>query len=95
MTTLEKKWFAIGCAEVVLSIYEAKYPDNKAPREAIEAAKDYLNDKCTIEFLKEKRSAAAYAAAAAADSKKVSYKDALLVFMKNFVEASVENNIEA
>ncbi len=58
--------YAIFAAEQVLHIFEAKYPDDKRPRSAIEAAKRYLENPC-----KETRGAAdaAYAAAyAAADA---------------------------
>src|SRR4051812_38902981 len=64
-TTDEYRQFAIGCALCVLPIYEAKYPDNKAPREAIEAAKDYPNGIIDIDKLRIKRKDAAYAAYAA------------------------------
>jgi len=65
-TVDEFRQFAIGCALCVLPIYEDKYPNNKAPREAIQAAKDYLAGIITIDVLREKReTAAAYEAAAA------------------------------
>jgi hypothetical protein len=51
--------YAIYSAELVLHIYEAKYPKDDRPRKAIEAAKRYLETK-------EKPDA--YAAAAAADA---------------------------
>lgn len=54
--------FAIVCAETVLPIYEAKYPDNKAPRQAIEAAKAYLRNEISLEKLREYRIAASFAA---------------------------------
>lgn len=60
----QKQHIAIGCAEIVLEIYERKYPNNKAPREAIQAAKDYLAGVIGTDELIRKRSAdAAYAAA--------------------------------
>ena len=65
-TDTEYRKFAIGCAICVLPIYEARYPENKAPREAIQAAQDYLNKTISIEELRTKR--AAYAAADAADA---------------------------
>ena len=53
---------AIFAAEQVIDIYEKKYPDNKKPREAIEAARKVLENDT-----KENRDAAyAYAAAVAA-----------------------------
>jgi hypothetical protein len=65
-TTDEFRQFAIGCALCVLPIYEAKYPGDNKPREAVQAAKDYLAGVIGIGVLFEKRSAAyaAYVAAA-------------------------------
>jgi len=57
---------AIRVAEITLPLYERKYPGNKAPREAIQAAKDFIAGRIAIDFLRKKRAAAAYAAAAAA-----------------------------
>ncbi|MFA4845634.1 MAG: putative immunity protein [Patescibacteria group bacterium] len=51
--------FAILSAEAVLSIFENRFPGDDRPRKAIEAAKEYLN---------QKGAAAARAAAAAADA---------------------------
>ena len=55
----QKIQYAIYAAELVLHLFENKYPNDKRPREAIEAAKKYLNDNDNI------KSAAANAAAAA------------------------------
>ena len=67
-TKEQNQKLAIDTAEIVLEIYENKYPNNKAPREAIQAAKDYFNNTgITLEQLREKRNAA-YAAYAAADA---------------------------
>jgi hypothetical protein len=52
---------AIFSAEQVLKYYEEKYPDDKRPRKAIEAAKKWLSNPS-----KKSRAAAAYAAAYAA-----------------------------
>lgn len=81
-TTDEYRQFAIGCALCVVPIYEAKYPGRTAPREAIQAAKDYLFGVITIDVLREKRNAAA----AAADARygKVNYQEILLQFFKDF-----------
>ena len=62
----EFRQFAIGCALCVLPIYEYKYPKDKVPREAIEAAQAYLKNEISIDELYTKRHAAAAAAAAAA-----------------------------
>ena len=68
MTHEQNIQYAIYAAEMVLDNYESKYPDNKAPRKAIEAAKAYLQNPSD----KTKRAAAsaaysAYSAASAAD----------------------------
>jgi len=60
---------AVGCAEIVLPIFEEKYPENKAVRECIEATKLFMTGHITVEQLVQKRkaaNAAAYAAFAAA-----------------------------
>ena len=67
-TKEQNQQIAIGVAEIVIDLYEKKYPDNKAPREAIQAAKDYLNGTITIEVLRQKRKAAAAAAYTAANA---------------------------
>ena len=73
-TKRQNQEIAISVAEIVLEIYEKRYPDNKAPREAIQAAKDYINETgITLEELRQKR---AYAAAAAADA----YADAAYAY---------------
>ena len=60
---------AIYCAELVLPIFEEKYPTDKRPREAVEAARLYAKGEITLEDLRTKRHAAAYADAAyAADA---------------------------
>lgn len=64
LTIRQNQEIAIGCASIVLSVYENKYPEDKRPREAIEAANDYLNGKISLEDLNIKRRAA-YAAATA------------------------------
>jgi uncharacterized membrane protein YqiK len=82
LTIRQKQDLAIGCAEIVLAIYESKYPESKAPREAIQAAKDFLAGVITLEVLIQKRDAAnkarnhayaAYAAAAAAAADAAAY----------------------
>jgi hypothetical protein len=54
--------WAIYCAEQVLDIFEVNHPKDDRPRKAIQAAKDYLAGKITID---EVRAAAAYADSAA------------------------------
>src|SRR3990167_7615399 len=57
--------FAIDCAERVLPIFEAKYPNDQRPRQAIQAAKDFLAGKITQEELRAAAASAAYASDAA------------------------------
>ena len=97
LSDIEKRQFAIGCALVVLPIYENKYPSNDDPRKAIEAAEKYLKNEITLQELNIFRKAAADAAAAAADDADdaddayaaadddITYKDKLLLFFKEFV----------
>jgi hypothetical protein len=100
-TDTEFRKFAIECAWVVLPIFEAKYPENKAPREAIEAAEQYLVGTIDINVLMQKRYAAyaayddaddayaAYAAAAAAVAAAgagAKYRYLLLNFFKSFTQ---------
>ena len=61
---------AADCAELVLPIYEERYPDNDSPRKAIEAAKRGDPDECRAAV------AAAFAAAADADASAAAYADA-------------------
>ena len=61
----QNKLLAIYCAELVLPIFESKYPDDKRPRKAVEAAKDFMEGKIRAEDLSVARSAAHAAAAAA------------------------------
>lgn len=56
----------IVAAEMVLGIYEEKYPDNKVPRLAIEAAKAWIkNPSCAASAASAASCAANYAASAA------------------------------
>jgi len=67
-TKEQNQQIAIGVSEIVVDIYEKRYPNCKAPREAIQGAKDYIAGTISISVLKDKRDAAAYAAYAAANS---------------------------
>jgi hypothetical protein len=65
----EIRLFAADCAELVLPIYEEDNSDDKRPRLAIQAARDYANGLITMEELSAARYAvwdAAWAAARAA-----------------------------
>jgi hypothetical protein len=59
---------AIEFAGLSLCYFEAKYPNDKRPHDAIQAARDFNYGKITIVELREKRAAAADAAAYAADA---------------------------
>ena len=74
-TKEQNKQIAIDVAEMVLPIYEAKYPDDKRPRESVEAAKQFIAGHIRFKVLLEKRNAAydAYAAFAADAAKAASY----------------------
>ena len=85
LTKIEKQEIAISVAETVLPLYEAKYPENKAPREVVNAAKSYLKGLINLDTLLQKRpyayaadaAAAAYTAAyAAAGYADAAYADA-------------------
>jgi hypothetical protein len=56
--------YAIYAAEKVLHIFEEKYPDEDRPIKAIQAAKDYLAGKISLQELRDVRSAASAASAA-------------------------------
>lgn len=53
---------ACDCAELVLPIYEKKYPNDKRVRDCIEMTRKWANGKATIEEVRQARSASAYAA---------------------------------
>jgi hypothetical protein len=72
----ELKEIAIEVAECVLPIYEEKYQNNKAPRNAIEAAKKYIKGEITLDELVIARSAADAADAAADAAYAAAYADA-------------------
>ena len=57
--------FALRCAEHVLPIFEAQYPDDARPREAIETARAFLNGRATVEDAQAASRAAAGAARSA------------------------------
>ena len=65
LTNEQKQQISLEVAEIVLPIYEDKYPNNTAPREAIQSAKDYIQGNITLDMLLKKKRAAAYAAYAA------------------------------
>jgi len=62
------RMISADCAESVLHLYTAKYPDNDKPAKAIEAARKFAKGEITREELIEAKDAAAYAAANAADA---------------------------
>jgi hypothetical protein len=66
-TKLDSVAMAIYAAELVIGEHEKKYPDDKRPRQAIEAAKAWLNDPT------EENRQAAYAAASIASAASAAY----------------------
>ena len=65
----EVSLFAAACAERVLYIFERQYPDDKGPREAIQAVRDFAEGKISLYQLRDKCAAArADASARAADA---------------------------
>ena len=58
--------FAIKCAEHTLHLFEEKYPDDKRPRLALQAAQDFQDGKISNEARSAARSAAESAAQSAA-----------------------------
>ena len=74
MTRPQYLTYAIFSAEQVIHIYEKKYPDNKKPRQAIEAAKAVLKDDTSEN--RKLADAATYAATYAADAATYAATDA-------------------
>ena len=64
---------AIEFAEQALPIFEKRRPDDARPRKAIQAARDYLDGKISLEELQACQSHAAAAAYAAADADAYAY----------------------
>lgn len=90
----ENQQIAIRAAEIVLPIYEKLYSDNKAPREAIEAAKAFLLGTIGEDILLQKRAdayvyipaAAAYAGATTAAYADAKYKKQLLDYLLSYCD---------
>src|ERR1700744_4644627 len=67
LTTKEQnKQIAIAVAELVLPLFDRRYPEDKRPREAIEAAKAFIAGHISLDelIIKGRYAANAYAAAA-------------------------------
>ena len=64
----EIRLFVCDCAERVLPIFETRYPDDKRPRQAIEASRKFANSEITIEELAAAGDAVWAARAAAGDA---------------------------
>ena len=56
---------ACDCVELVLPIFEKKYPDDKRVRECLETTRKWANGEATIEDVRKARAAACAACAAA------------------------------
>ena len=69
----QNRRLAIYCAELVLPIFENRFPCDKRPRDAIEASKKYLLGEIDKKELLIKRRAAYDAADAAADAADAAY----------------------
>src|SRR3990167_180615 len=67
------KW-AVFCAKQCLEIFEKKYPEDKRPREAIEAAEKYSDGKITLDELNEKAGAARAASDAARAAREAAWE---------------------
>lgn len=63
-TRQQNKQIAIDVAEIVLPIFEKMYPDDKRPREAVEAAKAFIAGTMDIDAILQKRKSASNAAIA-------------------------------
>jgi hypothetical protein len=74
--------YAVFAAEQVLGIFEERYPDDKRPRQAIEAAKQ-----CIVRDTPENRSSAAAAAYAAADYAAAAYAAAAAAYADAYAAA--------
>lgn len=83
-TKEQNQQISILIAETVLFLYELKYPEDKRPREAIEAVKNYLKGSIDINEFLLKRHAVADAADAADAGKYISVKENLLFILKEF-----------
>jgi hypothetical protein len=64
----EKKKLSLKLAWIVLPVYEKKYVGDLRVRNCLQATEDFYSKKISIEVLREKRNAADYAVAAAADA---------------------------
>jgi hypothetical protein len=65
MTRKQKVQYAVFAAEQVINLFEKKYPDDKRPRKAIEAAKTWISDPSEENRRAADAAADAYAAYAA------------------------------
>jgi hypothetical protein len=90
---------AIEFAELSLCYFEKKYPNDKRPREAIQAARDFNAGKIKIAVLREKRDASyaaavyatyAYAAAAAAAAYAAAYAAADAAYADAVYDAAAD-----
>ena len=58
LTRQQLQSLVVGCAELALPVYEAKYPNDSRVRDCIEATKQYIDGKISLVELEEKRDAA-------------------------------------
>ena len=80
---------ACDCAETALPIWKKKYLNDKRPQQCIEATRDYLKGKTSLEELKKYRSdAAAYAAYAAYAADAAAYAAADAAYAADAADAA-------
>ena len=76
--------YAVFAAEQVIEIFERKYPDDKRPRQAIEAARAYIDNPCA----KTKAYASAAYAAASASAASAAYAAASAAYAAAYAAAA-------
>ena len=82
-TKEENQQIIITVAEMTIPIFEKRYPEDKRPREAIDAVKQYIAGHITLDKLIEKRKAATDAAMNAAYAINAAYVYADAVYDMN------------
>ena len=91
LTKEQNQKLAIDVAEIVLPIYEKRYPeDTRMVKDCIEAAKLYITGHISLDELLKKRraaAAAAYAADAAAYAAAAAIKEQLQNYLINLTES--------
>jgi len=94
----QKVNFAIGCAEIVVNLYNNKYPNDKRVDNAIVAAKEYIMsntiaDAAAYAAYADAAAAAAYADATAAYAAAAAADGSLMKSLESFTLEFVKNEI--